>query len=393
MITSTSRPARTLGSYGALLLAGLAACGAEPVPSSGEAQAVSPRRAALTAYEQAEAILEGGTLGGIRGLRVRRIGAPVSYSLNGSYVFYPASSLKVLQHLYAMTRVQGGSWNLGMNASVCTSGDNCGAPLNSQTGCAAANKSLSNTLSSMMKNSSNADTNAVQQLVGTTTFPMSFPYSLNMAGFGRSVMNQFATNTLGLTNTAINHKFGCAGYCGNPTPNTMTLVDAERIYTAIATNASVLDPAQRQTLHDLMLNESNSFLNDIIDQEAASLGKNAYKEAFRDQVYMIYKDGSWTCSGKTFRSSAGLIQLPINNGAGKHLYTWGAFTHNSEAWAYIPGTVQAAVKELLRPGIRTALQTWGPGLTLATSGSSTEAGFSQRAAQTSASRYDEVRED
>lgn len=140
---------------------------------------------------------------------------------------------------------------------------------------------------------------------------MSVPFSLNMAGYGRSVINQFASSTLGLTDTAVNHKFGCAGYCGNPTPNTMTLVDAERIYTAIATNGSILDPAH----------------------------------------------------------------------------------HNSEGWAYIPGTVQAAVKELLRPGIRAALQTWGPGLTLAIGGAANADGFSQRASQSLALRDDASSED
>ena len=37
---------------------------------------------------------------------------------------------------------------------------------------------------------------------------------------------------------AINHKFGCVGFCGNPTPNALTLVDAERLYRSIATDGT-----------------------------------------------------------------------------------------------------------------------------------------------------------
>ena len=126
-----------------------------------------------------------------------------------------------------------------------------------------------------MKNSSNSATNAVQERVGTASFPPIPPWSLNMAGAGRFVLNNFVSS-LGMTGTAVNHKFGCEGFCGNPTPNTFTLVDFEKLYQAIAT--TLLTPANRVVLKDLMLNESGSFLDDIIDQEAADTGKNAWKE-------------------------------------------------------------------------------------------------------------------
>lgn len=356
-----------------------------PLAFAAAAGAAAPAHAT---YQDARDILEGGTLGGTRGLRVRRIGAPAAYSLNSGFVFYPASSLKVLEHLYAMRRVQGGSWSLdGTNASVCAGGDdNCGPLLNSMAACGAAPRTLRNTLSAMMRQSSNEATNAVQELAGTSTYPFVPPFSGNMAAYGRGVINSFAQNTVGLTNTAVNHKFGCAGFCGNPNPNTMTLVDAERLYAAIGTDASVLAPAMRQPLHDLMLNESNSFLNGVIDQEAASTGKNAYKEAFRDRVYMIFKDGSWTCSGKKYLSHAGLLQLPTQNGAGQQLYTWGAFAHDTEAEFYIDGTLGASLKELLRPAVRAALLTWGPGYASAAAGGAGErmaalsAGYSSAAA-------------
>jgi hypothetical protein len=319
-------------------------------------------------YQDAEEILESGTLGGTRGLRVRRIGAgSASFSKNGGFVFYPASSLKVLEHYYAMTRVQAGDWTLaGTNTSVCPAdSDNCGPALNAGSGCGAVATPLDDTLSAMMKNSSNEATNAVQERVGTFYFPPVFPWSLDMAGSGRLLLNQFG-QSIGLTNTAVNHKFGCAGFCGNPTPNAMTLVDAERLYRSIATDGALLSPALRAQLKDLMLNESGSFLDDVIDQEAADTGKNAWKEDFRDLFFQIYKAGSWTCSDKKYLSRAGLIQVPTYNGAHKRLYTWGVFAHDTEAEFYLDGTEANASRELLRLPIRAALLTWGFGYAVAT---------------------------
>ena len=319
-------------------------------------------------YQDAQDILESGTLGGTRGLRVRRIGAgSASFSKNGGFVFYPASTAKVIEHFYAMTRVQAGHWTLaGTTTAVCpTDSDNCGTVLNAASGCGSVATPLDDTLSAMMKQSSNEATNAVQERVGTTYFPPINPWILNMAGFGRLLMNDFIQD-IGLTNTVLNHKFGCAGFCGNPAPNALTLVDAERLYRSIATDATLLSPARRMELKSLMLNESGSFLDDIIDQEAAATGKNAWKEDFRDLFYQIYKAGSWTCSGKKYLSRAGLIQVPTHNGAHKRLYTWGVFAHDTEDEFYLDGTEANASKELLRLPIRAALLTWGFGYTVAT---------------------------
>jgi hypothetical protein len=319
-------------------------------------------------YSAAEDILEGGTLGGTRGLRVRRIGAgSASFSRNGGFVFYPASSMKVLEHYYAMSRVQAGDWTLaGTTTMVCPAeADNCGPGLNATSGCGAVATPLDDTLSAMMKNSSNEATNAVQERVGTFYFPPVFPWNLDMAGSGRLAMNGFAAS-IGLTDSAINHKFGCAGFCGNPTPNALTLVDAERLYRSIATDAAIVAPALRVALKDLMLNESGSFLDDVIDQEAASTGRTFWKEDFRDQFFQIYKPGSWTCSGKKYISRAGLIQVPTYNGAHKRLYTWGVFAHDTLDEFYLSGTDVNAAKELLRLPIRAALLTWGYGYAVST---------------------------
>jgi hypothetical protein len=318
--------------------------------------------AARADYQQAQEILESGTLGGTRGLRVRQIGAgSAAFSKNGSFVYYPASSLKILEHYYAMTLVHAGIWSFGgTTTSVCSGeDDNCGTALNATVAsCAAVATPLEDTLETMMENSSNRATNAVQERVGLTFFPPVNPFIFNMAGQGRLVMNGFA-GAIGLTDTAVNHKFGCAGFCGNPSPNKLTLVDAERLYKSIATDNARLTPAERMQLHDLMLNESGSFLDDVVEEEAAATGRGPWKDAFLDQLFQIYKSGSWSCSGKKYLSSSGLLQLPTYNGAHKRLYTWGVFAHDTEGEFYLDGTLGAASRELLRLSIRAALLTWG----------------------------------
>jgi hypothetical protein len=269
-----------------------------------------------------------------------------------------------------MWRVQAGDWTLpGTTAQVCPSGednpDNCGPVLNALSGCGSVATPLDDTLSAMMVNSSNRATNAVQELVGTSYFPPVFPWNLNMAGAGRLAINSFGAS-IGLTDTLVNHKFGCGGFCDNPVPNSLTLVDAERLYRSIATDTTILSPAMRVELKDLMLNESGSFLDDIIDQEAADTGKNAWREDFRDLFFQIYKAGSWNCSGNSYLSRAGLIQLPTHNGAYKQLYTWGVFAHDTQSEFYIDGTEPDASRELLRLPIRAALLTWGLDYVIAT---------------------------
>jgi hypothetical protein len=322
-------------------------------------------------YQAAEEILESGTLGGIRGLRVRRIGAgSAAFSRNGSFVHYPASSAKIIEHAFAMSRVHTGDWTLaGTITQVCPSGedlvDNCGPGLNAASGCGSVATALDDTLSAMMKNSSNEATNAVQERIGTTFFPPVNPWIQNMAGAGRILLNTFISS-VGMTQSAINHKFGCQGFCGNPTPNAITLVDAESLYRTIATDTTVLSPALRVPLKDLMLNESSSFLRDVIDQEAADTGKEAWKDDFEDLFFQIYKPGSWTCSGKKYIARSGLVQLPTYNGAHKRLYTWGVFAHDTESEFYLDGTDVNAAKELLRLPVRAALLTWGFDYTVAT---------------------------
>lgn len=313
---------------------------------------------AAAGFGDAEDILTGGTVGGSRGLRVRRVGAPTAaHSWNGSYQYYPASSIKVLEHLYAMSLVDDGIWNLVTTTpDICTDGSNCGSHPIASAGCSAQAWQLADVLEDMMTISSNQATNAIQEEVGRTFFPQN---SFNFSAFGRLLMTDFAQSTVGMPATELNHKLGCGGPCENPSPNQLTLVDIEELYRDVGVNATLLSVPRRLEMHDLMLNESNSFLNGVIGQEAAATGKNAYLNQFTAKVFMVYKDGSYTCSDNIYLSTSGLLQLPTYNGAYKRLYTWGVMVDESLEWGYLPGTLGAARKELLRYAVHAALLTWG----------------------------------
>ncbi len=304
--------------------------------------------------QDVEDVLDAGSTGGTRGYRLRRIGSgSATFSQNAGFVYYPASAIKIQQHFYAMALVQAGIWDLNTtNISNCTSGSNCADSTNSGAGCTAQNQSLNTILNTLMVNSSNASTNAIQEAIGTLWSPV----NPNPAALGRGVMNWWGNSALNMTNSSINTKFGCVGACGAG-PNELTLIDNERLYSTLAGN-SILDNAHRVQLKDLALNEAWGYFDGIIDEEAAATNRNNIKAAFKNKVYMVYKAGSWTCSGGRYITLGGLIQLPTYGGAYKRLYTYGAYLDNTNAAAYSGGTVGDATREMMRSAIRGALLTW-----------------------------------
>lgn len=304
--------------------------------------------------QDVEDIFNVGSIGGTRGYRLRRIGAgSATFSKNAGFAYYPASAIKIQQHFYAMALVQAGFWNLNTtNISNCTNGGNCADSPNSGAGCSAQNQSLNTVLNTMMVNSSNASTNAIQEAIGSLWNPA----DPNPAALGRAVLNWWGSSALNMTGSSLNTKFGCVGACGTG-PNELTLLDNERLYTTLAGN-SILDNAHRVQLKDLALNEAWGYFDGIIDEEAAATNRNNIKAAFKNKVYMVYKAGSWTCSGGRYITLGGLIQLPTYGGTYKRLYTYGAYLDNTDAGAYSGGTVGDAAREMMRSAIRGALLTW-----------------------------------
>lgn len=310
-------------------------------------------------FQIVEDLLTSGSIGGTRGYRLRRIGADQpAGSLNSNYVYYPASSIKVLQAYFAMSEVDDGSWSLfGTNLTVCTDpAENCGSVLNSSAGCNPINEDLSTVITGMMVNSSNHRTNAVQEQAGIDFWPPGAPFNNNRAHYGRISMTNFAQNELNMSNTTLNHKFGCSGAC-EPVPNTLTLRDIDRCYSNIAWNTAIMSASNRMELYSRVPNNTG-WLNSIVDEEAADLNKQMHAAAFKAQMYSMNKGGSWQCNGNGYYSNSGVVQLPTYNGIFKRLFTWGTFIDETDPNFYLSGNHAAANRELLRYAIRGALLTW-----------------------------------
>jgi len=312
---------------------------------------------ALALEEIIDPIFEAGTSGGTFGYRVRRIDGPVVANVNPGFVFYPASTIKVLQHLSVMRYVEDGTLDLFTSTvDVCTATTNCSDDPNlSVASCSAAPKGLSLSLQSMMKLSDNQDTNAIQELIGSIADPASaFP-----SFAGRTELFDFSTTVIGMSpSTELHHKFACDNVDNDPS-NSATLLDLELLYDAIAVRPSVLLPQTRVLLKDRMKNESSpdlaADLLAVVDEEAAAAFKGPIADEFKNLVYMIYKAGDVSNDGE-YVSNAGLIQLPTYNGASKRLHIWGAFVEDADS--YVNLTVTDACIEMLRPAIRSAILTW-----------------------------------
>lgn len=308
----------------------------------------------VLASEAADDVIDDNSVGGVAGYLLKRLNGPVIDSRNPDYVFYPASSIKILEHLSAMRLVEAGKMNLDTtNIEICNDQMNCGDGANSQSGCAILDNTLRNALTVMMVNSGNRTTNAVQEFVGRHEYLSMF----NPAALGRQYMNDVGQNVIGYSaSTQLNHKFACGNVSNNPA-NSATLSDFSLLYEAIGAREDIISLAGRLEMKNLMLDEDNGFftgpLSGIIAQEASDLGKDLIAGQFRDEVRMIYKAGSLPTG---YLSVAGIIQLPINNGTGKRIYTFSSFIEAADI--VINGTQMAVSAEVLRPVIRSALQSW-----------------------------------
>jgi hypothetical protein len=277
------------------------------------------------------------------GLRLKRVNGPVLASLQSTTPFYPASTIKVLQHLHAMRWVQIPIPNnpnplIKLGTPIPIYDDSCAGAGPS------VDESLSLALSAMMKNSNNARTNAVQDY------------------FGQAAINATAHDVVGMSaDTQLNHKFGCGGPTNDPA-NRATLADLTLLYERVA-RGELLGAPHLIVFHDLMLNESDDFfISSTIDQEAAALGLSASKkQEFKAAVKMMHKAGSIPPSvdGTTYLSLAGWVGLPFKSGGQTVLrgYVYGIFIDQATSVAAGFGPTVAA-RELLRDEIHNALKSW-----------------------------------
>lgn len=283
---------------------------------------------------------------GIRGFILKQLNGPVLGGLLENTTFYPASTIKVLEHFYWTRRINNG---LNSQTSVNRYTDHTSDTHPNNGSTIASSGTLQSFMQNMMFNSNNQDTNALQDFAGSGN-----------GVTGRTNINSFGKNTLGLSDSfKLNHKFGALG-AASPTPNVATLSQFSKLYEKYA-DGSVLNFNGRNFFRQNMLNEtSNSnFRNGVrtvINEEGASLGKSAATiTAFRNQVLMCWKPGNWN-SATNHVSSAGWIQLPYNGGLQTKQFTLGAFVDN---YSFTNLNMSLDVlPEIIRDEIREALASW-----------------------------------
>ncbi|NJP10363.1 MAG: serine hydrolase [Leptolyngbyaceae cyanobacterium RU_5_1] len=281
--------------------------------------------------------------GGAYGLYLKQVGGAVLASLQSQRPFYPASTIKVLEHVHAMLRVDRGFENLDTTrvTKYPDASDSCS---NNHSGQTSTRETLRQALKNMMENSDNQSTNALQEYFGNGN-----------AVAGRNAINMTAHNTLGLTNaTAINHKFGCGGPNNNPA-NSLTLSDLGKLYEEVASGLFRLE-ANRDTFYDLMLTGLGA-INTVVDEEASSLNLAQSTLAdFKNRMRTAAKAGSFSTNTAKYSSIGGWVVLPVkrNNTIISQEYVFGLFIdaadridENFSIWD--------ARAELLRDEIRFAL--------------------------------------
>ncbi|WP_161938072.1 serine hydrolase [Mastigocoleus testarum] len=284
---------------------------------------------------------------GVSGLYLKKVNGSVLASLKADISFYPASTIKVLEHLHAMKQVEAGKVNLN-STKVKVYLDRADSCSDNHAGQKFEQENLRETLKKMMKNSNNQSTNAIQELFGN-----------GKANVGRNTINQTAYNSLGMSKkTALNHKFACGGPSNDPA-NSLTLKDLGKLYEKVSTGVFTSN-SNRDTFYELMLNRRGRILT-VIDEEASKLGLSTNTvKSFKSKVKTAGKGGSFTTgNGKKYTSIGGWVKLPFQNGNSVTTrdYVFGLFIDKADTINDGFG-IWSARAELLRDEIRKALVTF-----------------------------------
>ena len=239
--------------------------------------------------------------GGATGFYLKEVGGPVLAALLEQRVFEPASTIKVVEHLYAMSQAQASLASLDepINVYQAYSGS---CPLDQPP---IVTESLRTSLQLMMVHSDNARTEAVQKR------------------FGRQNFNAMAQE-LGMRDTSINHRLGCVDDA-IAHPNRLTLVDAGLLYEGVA-NGSLLTPTKRTTFYSLMESGLGFYLR-LVDGEAGPLNIPAADvQSFKSMMADSSKSGNYTLA-ELYVSAAGVLRIPFFRGhtSVPHDYVYGVY--------------------------------------------------------------------
>jgi hypothetical protein len=305
---------------------------------------------------------------------LKQVGGSVKVNLNGSRRAETASSLKTLHLLHSMRRIQAGTDTLGSafvyyQYDPVAGKDACPNPALETSANLRTNYNFEKGLDEMMSISDNRTTRGVV---------------LRYGGFGP--LNATAA-WAGLTGTTVRHNIGCAYF--NLTTNKFdpanrrndtTASDLARMYEGVWSSGFLnsVNNARAEFLESANPGTGvGAGLQNIINQEAAALGKSAIAATFGSLVRSWGKGGSYgTClpdsNGNcgqrvTIRSGTGLIRLPIKVSGATQYRTY-SFGHlisdvpvpcwNCGAENVFLNTYSLAANELYRDEVRSALQTW-----------------------------------
>ena len=271
------------------------------------------------------AYLEANTEGAPYGFHFVRIGGGVVGSLNPDEPFYPASSLKVLQHLHAVRWVAAQpDQAAALGTSLIVYDDTCADAGASWT------QSLSSVLTAMMIESANKASNAVQSF------------------FGREAINATATDVVGTTNTLLAHHFGCGGPSSNPA-NRSTARDLSLIYERAGSRA-VVDEAGFDLFASFMLGPVWPTLEAAVREEGAAAGlDDAEIGAFLGETDLLYKAGWWDY----YLIVGGYLALP--GCSGPREYAFAVFLNGAD-WVSPGFDISDVVAVVLRSDVRAALE-------------------------------------
>jgi hypothetical protein len=305
-------------------------------------------------------ILRAGGINGVQGLYLKQVGGPVLANLLESFVYEPASSIKVLAHLYALTQVQNGAATLADSLQQYTNGpESCPDP--AQLG---GMEPLSKALQEMMWHSDNARTREITDTYGAG----------KITAFGQSI---------GMQNSQINHIIGCGG----PVPDQLTLADAGVLYEGVA-NGTFLTPANTATFVSLMAGKAqfqaegydwtHLWDTDIpaMIAQAAPSATAAQQRNYQNMMQLAYKAGNYvilsdsSAHATEYIAITGWAQIPFCSGGAPapQDYVFGVFLHGPTDNSYNSTKTTVATQnflnakgELLREQITAGLASCGIG--------------------------------
>lgn len=298
--------------------------------------------------------------GGTNGLYLKQVGGPIVAAKNEAFPFEPASSVKVIPHLYAHVQVQVG-------AAAFTDQ----VPLYSDSYCPGeevvlGTEDLSASLGKMMRVSDNP---AARAQFDHWTLP-------NLNAF---------VSAVGTTQTELRNPIGCqAPGVATIDDNTTSLADLGRLYEGVA-DGSLLDGPIRASFYDLMSGRQQfeEFGYDftgiwpkllvMVDEEAPTALSEDGIAAFKNAMTANHKGGNYgrcldfECTQLLeWLSVAGWAQFPTCDGTalGSEAFVWGLFIHGSvdPDFAGSPSPAALAITEAaaepLREQLSAALARW-----------------------------------